>query len=337
MTEIVQKIAPQILEEIKKAKSILLSCHLSPDMDSVGGSLAMMHVLEAMGKKVTVIQGDSEVPMSFRGLPGFEKILNKNLFDIDLAQFDLFLILDTGGLERISRVAPVIFPPQLKTINIDHHATNNGFAQINLVDATYPATCQILYDLFTLWEVPITPEIAKCLIMGIYSDTGGFRFPVTTSATLAIAAHLAEIAPDYTSAISFMDNTNTPGVIAYQGLAFGSVTLHCNGRVAISAVSYSALQEKKIIKEELFPDIASVLKSVVGWEIGVKMVEDLPGSVQVSFRTRNEKIDDISKIAVALGGGGHKLAAGARIKTPLDEAVKKVVEIINTIYPELGK
>lgn len=337
MTELVQNLAPQILEEIKKAKNILLHCHPSPDADSIGGSLATMQVLEAMDKKVTVIRGDGEAPASFGCLPGFGKLVNKNFFEIDLTQFDLFIIQDSGGLSQISRVAPVVFPTHLKTISIDHHATNNNYADINLVDPTYPATCQMLYDLFKSWDVVMTPEIAKCLMLGIYMDTGGFKFPATTTATFAAAADLAGIAPDYTAVIACFDNSNTPGVIAYEGLAFSAVTLHCGNKVAISAVSYNVLQDKKITKTELFPDIANILKSVIGWEIGVKMIEDQPQGVRVSFRTRDAEKYDVSKIAVVLGGGGHKAAAATYLELSLEEAVKKVVETINSIYPELGK
>lgn len=337
MTKLVQDLAPQILEEIKKARRVLLHCHPNPDQDSVGGVLATMHVLEAMGKEVTVIRGDSEVSISFSCLPGFEKLSAKNFFEINLSEFDLFLILDSGGLDRISRIAPVVFPAHLKTINIDHHVTNDNFAQINLVDPAYPATCQILHDLFVSWGINITPEIAKCLIFGIYGDTGSFRYPSTTSDTLSVAAHLAEIAPDYTSLISFLDNSNTPGSVAYQGLALCSVALYCHDRVAISAVSHADLQNKKIESKDLYVSIASILKSVIGWEIGVKMVEDQPGGVKVSFRTRDSEKYDVSKIAAALGGGGHKAAAATYMKVPLDEAVKKVVEAIGAVYPELGR
>ena len=337
MTEIVQNLAPKILEEIKKASRVLLSFHVSPDPDSVGGALAMMHVLEAMGKKVTVIQGDFTVPASFGALPGFDKIVRKNFFEVDLSQIDLFIIQDTGSLGRISKIAPVVFPAHLKTITIDHHYANDNHSQINLVDATYPATSQILYDLFVSWGVKITPEIAKCLMFGIYNDTGGFKLAPVNSTTFSAAAHLAEIDPDFASAIYFMDNSNTPGVIAFEGLAFSSVTTYCGGRAAISVVSHEALQEKGITKEEIFFDIATILKSVIGWEIGVVMVEDVPGGVRTRFRTRDAEKYDISKVASALGGGGHKFAAAVYLKMPLDEAVKKVVETINSIYPELGR
>jgi bifunctional oligoribonuclease and PAP phosphatase NrnA len=338
MTDLVQKLAPQILEEIKKAKNILLHCHPSPDPDSVGGALAMMHVLEEMGKKVTVIRGDSAVPLSFSGLPGFNKFLHKNFFEVDLTRFDFFLIQDAGSLGQISRINPVVFPKGLRTVSIDHHATNDNYSDINLVDPTYPATCQILYDLFVSWGVTITTEIAKCLMLGMYTDTGGFKFPTMTSETFSAAAHLSKIAPDYTSTISFMDDSNTPGVIAFEALALSSVTLHCNNHVAISAVSYDALQKKGVGKEEIFPDIGSILKSVIGWEIGIKMIEDKTRGVHVSFRTRNEKVRDVGKIAVALGGGGHDASAGAYLKNvSIEEAVKKVVDAINSIYPELSK
>jgi phosphoesterase RecJ-like protein len=332
---LVQKLAPQILEEIKKAKKILLHCHPSPDSDSVGGSLAMMHVLQSMNKEVVAIRGDSEVPVSFSVLPGFEKLAHKNFFEIDLEQFDLFIILDSGGLNQVSRVAPVVFPTHLKTVSIDHHATSQNFATINLIDPSYPATCQILYDLFVLWHVDLTPDMAKCLMLGIYADTGGFKFPKTSGATFEAAAHLAKIAPDYTAVIDFVDNSNTPGVVAFEALALSSVSLYCKNKLAVSAVSYDALHEKKISKGEIYPDIANTLKSVIGWEIGVKIVEDQPAGVRASFRTRDSKKYNVAKIAAALGGGGHEAAAGVYMKMSLDEAVKKVVETASVIYPEL--
>jgi len=337
MTEIVQNLAPKILEEIKKANNILLHCHLNADADSIGGALAMMQVLETMGKKVTVIRGDSELSASFSCLPGFEKIVHKNFFEVDLAQFDLFLIQDSGSLNRVSNLAPIVFPKNLKTITIDHHATNENYADINLVDSTYPATCQIIHDLFVAWNVEITSNIAKCLMLGIYFDTGGFRFNATTSGTFKVAGHLAEIAPNYSSLISFVEDSKTPGVIAFQALALSSVKLYCGNHVAISGVSHASLKDMGIKESEIYPDIAAVLKSVVGWDIGVKIVETEPGKVKIGFRTRDEKVYDVSKIAVACGGGGHKGSSGVRMNVSVEEAVKRVVEVINSIYPELGK
>ena len=109
MTETVKKLAPEILDVIKKSESILLHCHPSPDPDSVGSALAMKFALQSLGKKVTIIAGDSPVPSAFSHFPGFAEIIPKNFFEIDLAAFDLFIIQDSGSLDRISKKAQLFF------------------------------------------------------------------------------------------------------------------------------------------------------------------------------------------------------------------------------------
>ena len=102
MTKTVEDAAPKILEAIKAARSILLHCHPSPDPDSVGSALAMKFALESMGKKATVIRGDSEIPQAFMHFPGAGDIVAKNFFEVDLAEFDLFIVLDSGSTNMIS-------------------------------------------------------------------------------------------------------------------------------------------------------------------------------------------------------------------------------------------
>ncbi len=181
MTDLVKQIAPGIFSEIKQAKNILLHCHPSPDPDSYGSVLAMYHYLSGIGKKVTVIAGDSDIPRMAKCLPGIEKIIPKNYFEINPGDFDLFLILDSSSLSQISNLKEIKFPPKLRTVVIDHHSTNDIFSDINLVDASYPATGQIIFDLFRLWGVNITGGIAICLLLAIYTDTGGLKFEKTAS------------------------------------------------------------------------------------------------------------------------------------------------------------
>src|ERR1035437_6801700 len=110
MTDIVKKEAPKILAAIKSANNILLHCHPSPDPDSVGSALAMKFALEQLGKKATVIKGDSVIPQAFMHFPGANDIVQKNFGEVDLKEFDLFISLDAGGLNMISSLRPIIIP-----------------------------------------------------------------------------------------------------------------------------------------------------------------------------------------------------------------------------------
>lgn len=328
----------KIKQAIDEAKNILLHFHPAPDLDSVGSALAMGHVLKGLGKDVAVISGDSTPPRAFNILPGMEDVKNATIFDIDLSGFDLFIVLDSASPQMISRKAEIVFPPHLKTIVIDHHPTNERYGDINCVDGSYPATCQILFDLFKNWEVAITPEIAICLLVGIFSDTGAFRYPGTTSRTFEIAAELARHYPGFTKILFEIENEKTPGQVLFEGVSYEHIKTYYNGRVALSAISFETLGENHISRSDVENnDVANTLKSVHGWDIGVSMVEKEPGLVYVSMRTRDQDSFDVSKIAVRMGGGGHRAAAGALVKLPLEDAKKLFFEAVEKSFPELQK
>lgn len=330
MTKKLQDTAPKILEAIQAANSILLHCHPSPDPDSVCSGLAMKEALEQLGKKVTLIKGDSAMPSGFSHFPGFSSIVMKSFAEIDLGQFDLFIVQDSGDPTRVSTATKIEFPKTMKVVLIDHHATNKGFGDVSLVDTGYAATCQMLADLFEVWNISITRDMAANLITGMYTDTGGFKYANTTPEAVATFAKLTKIAPDYMSSISIMENSNTPGNIAFQGLAFSSVENHCGGKLALSVISYEALQSKGVTNEDIHTQlISNTLKSVIGWEVGITLVETEPGKVKASFRTRDQDRFDVSVIAQRVGGGGHRSASGANLNMSLTEAKTAIIDAVS--------
>lgn len=331
-SELVRKNAPQILEEIKKARNILLHCHPAPDPDSTGSALAMKFALKQLGKEATVIRGDSEVPIGFMHFPGAQEIVQKNFLEVDLSQFDLFISLDSARIEMVSRRGPVVFPKNLRVIAIDHHATNGMFGDINLVDSSYPANCELLYDLFMEWGIEMTEEIASNLFMGIYTDTGAFRYSGVTSCTYEKAGKLAEYISDVPVLINKMVNSNTPEFIAFEAEALKNVEV-IHGLLAMSSVPYSVIREKNIpLSEVKTSEVSSFLLTVVGWEIAVSAVEIEPNVVKFSIRSKDGNRYDISKLAASLGGGGHKAASGLILSKPLDEAKKAVADKAKEMY-----
>jgi len=320
----IQEAAKPIWEAIQKSKHILLHLHPNPDPDSVGSALAMYHALRGVGKAVTVIGGDSPRPTFLAHLPGFGTIEPKNWSEINPADFDLFIILDVGDRERISRRVPVVFPPALRTVAIDHHVTNKEFAEINLIESKYPATAQILYELFREWKIKLTHDIALCLFIGLWGDTLSFRIPATLPSTFRAAADLVERAPDFAAAIFAIENNRTPDELRFQGLALSSLAILPGGRVAYAAVSHESLMEKRVDASLLETGgLANFIKSVRGWEIGACFTELEPGMVKASFRARDVGRFDLSRLADALGGGGHPAAAGFRIKNENLEKFKE--------------
>lgn len=328
MINIIKEKSQEILEVIKESKNILLHLHPKPDPDSIGSALALKFALESLNKKVTVIEGDTPLDESFSFLPGYQDVVNKNYFEIDLSEIDLFIILDSGSKQMISREGEIIFPKNLKTIVIDHHKTNQKYGDINLVDVDSSATAELLFKIFKEWGIEITKNIAANLYIGIWGDTGSFSYSNTTSQTMKIISELIEIYPDFNQLIKNI-NLNLPkGKVLFDALALNSIESFFNDTVALTTVSFQQLKEKGIGSNDMGASVISnILISVKQWRIGVSLTEKEPGKIGISFRSKDGT--DVSKIAEELGGGGHAVAAGALLECSLEEAKNKVLETLN--------
>ncbi len=337
MTEKVKQMAPIIWEEIKKANNILLHCHPSSDGDSVGSALGLMHVLKNVGKKVTVISGDDPTPQYLGSLPGIKEIVQKNYLETDVKSFDLFLILDSSNKNQISKKGDVVFPESMRTVVIDHH-TNFGYGNIDLIDDSYPAVAQMIYELVKLWDLEITKEAAACLFAGIYGDTGGFKYAPTTYETLLAGSELAKIYPEFPKMIFEMENSVSPDQIKFLGVVLGSVEHYFNDKVALGVATMEQIKKNKINPKSVIKgDVANMLKSVTGWDIGICCVEAGENHTEFNFRGRDGEKYDLGEIARRLGGGGHRAAAGAPVKKSLAEAKELLLKTIQEVYPELGQ
>ena len=172
-----------ILEEIKKAQTIVILTHESPDGDAVASSLSVMHAIKEFGKEADVII--PEYSKDFKFLPGSEKILQIGKTD----NYDLAISVDCTDLKRMA-AGKEFFETAKRTIEIDHHSVNSMFADLNYVDPVAPACCQVLFAMFEYYGVKITKELATCILTGIITDTGGFQWGGVTPETFEFAAEL---------------------------------------------------------------------------------------------------------------------------------------------------
>lgn len=318
--------ADQILNTINESKNILLHLHVKPDPDSFGSALAMKFALEKLGKKVTLIKGDTPLSESFAFLPGYSDIVEKNYFEIDLDEFDLFVILDSGSKEMISREQEIIFSEKLKTIVIDHHQTNENYADINLVNIESSSTAELVFDLLKYWNIEIDQNIANNILIGIYGDTGGFRHSNTTSHTFSVASDLTKISSEFSEMISAMNLNKPEDLFYYSKIALNNVEIFFDDRVAVTTVSLDEMKENNINPEKVSGnDIPNMLIGFKNWEIGISISEKEENKIGISFRSK--KID-VSKIAQEIGGGGHKLASGSFLECSISEAKEKVLKAV---------
>ncbi len=246
--------------------------------------------------------------------------------------------MDSSTPGMVSSMGEVHFPENMTTIVIDHHVSNNEFGKMNLIEPDYIACCEIIYNLLKQWKIEITKDMAMCLMLGLYSDSGGFKYPRTNEQTFLAAAELSGLAHDFTRAIFELENNDSEKRIRYLGLALDSIKTYFSGKVAISEIPYKILKEHGFVEQDTAKsDTANLLKSVIGWDIGMTFTEVQPGLVKMGFRTRDAQKYDLSKIASILGGGGHKGAAGVSIKKPFEEAKKELFKKLSEVYPDLGK
>lgn len=339
MTDFDTQTAQQIMEVMAKSQRVLLHLHASPDPDSMGSALVLYHYLTSQGKQVTLIQGDSQVPAYLQVFPGAKIVAPQSYPETDISQFDAFISTDTSSLSKITRVQPIEFPPHLYTVSIDHHASHTHFAQLNLVSTTHISTTHLLYDLFSYFHLPLTREIALCMLLGMYSDTIGFKSPHMTPDGFSAAHDLSQMCPDYSRFIIELESNYSPQNMKYLGLALTHTQVPGKGKMVISAVGYSELQKEGLSvtdTEGMKGIAANTLLTVYDWILTIAAVETRPGVTNVSIRSRYPDRYSCSAIASKIpGGGGHPVAAGATLSMSVEPAVEELLHTVRSTYPDL--
>ncbi|HJY98690.1 MAG TPA: DHH family phosphoesterase [Patescibacteria group bacterium] len=316
------KESAEILAQINKSQRILTNCHRGPDSDSVGSALALSRVLEGMGKDVTVIC-PSEIPEDLAFL-GTDKIQRVDFSKFDFSGHDIFIVLDSSSYSMVAGVGEVE-PPKMPVLVIDHHVSNEGFGTINLIDSQMTSTGELLFQIFSDWKVKIDKETAQCLLTGIIGDTGSFQYQNVGAETLKTAAKLIKLGANKDEIIRNVYRNIDFGEIKLWGKFIENMEMDEEFGFVWAAIPFSLYKEfgEPYSAKE---DVANLFFPIVkGTEFGMAMVEVEERVLSISFRSKSDF--DVSRIASAIGGGGHKAAAGARIEgLPFDDAVIKALE-----------
>jgi len=313
----------EILSKIKSVDKILVNCHQRPDVDSISSALSMCQALEMLTKKVRLICPD--IPLSeLSFLSCFEKI---EAVDFKNFQDDcqLFLVLDSASPEVVTG-SKEIHLPKIETIVIDHHLTNTNFGSLNLIDEKRSSTAELLYFLFLDWNIDINKNLASSLLTGILGDTGAFEYHNTTPITLRVAAELMERGADKDEILLKIFRSKPMSLLKFWAEVLKNLKLDETGKFTWCAIPYDIYNS--LGKPQMARESASSLftRMVDGTEFGIVILEEEPGVVRASFRSRRTDFD-VSNVALRLGGGGHAGAAGVTIvNNRFEESVKKVIE-----------
>ncbi len=309
-----------VLSAILSAGSVLLFGHVNPDGDTLGSVLALKLRLERMGKRVQAMV-DGFVPGYLAFLPGAESVMNAEAVP---RAFDLAIAVDVASSDRLGK-CEALFANAQKTAVIDHHGTNPGYAQINMIDEHAPATAILLYRLFGQMELPMTQEEAICLYTALSTDTGNFIYDSTNAESFAMMSGLMEAGLPLADISRVLFRQKELLHVRLLGEVLPSLRVTGNGKIAGLCLTLEQMQRVGANggHTEGIVNYAIDLEGV-GMAYFAREVE--PGKVKVSLRALQPFAVD--QVAAKFGGGGHKLAAGLTLCMPMDE-------VIHTIEAEL--
>ncbi|RNE49376.1 DHH family phosphoesterase [Corynebacterium alimapuense] len=289
------------IELITQADSIAVVGHVRPDADAIGSVCAMVAGLKQRGKHaVGMIGQNAEFAANLLTIPGAEDIQ----LTTELGQVDLVITVDCGSLDRTGALATQIQEGSNAVLVIDHHSSNPGFGDVNLLDLKAESTTTIIGRLFDELEIQIGSKIAHALYAGLLTDTGSFRWG--SSAMHSFAAKLMATGIDVREIAVDMLDSGSIADLQMIGQALSGVKVHHAGRhqVAVIIADNALLQRGSLAAVE---GLVDAVRSLDGTDIGAVLKESHPGLWHVSLRS---DLMDVSQVAVALGGGGHIPAAG---------------------------
>jgi phosphoesterase RecJ-like protein len=305
---------------VREHNKFAVLSHVRPDGDALGSTLALALSLKGLGKEVRAWNEEGMLE-KYNFLARAELLTQPPSAPED---FDVAIALDTAVQNRLGATATAAVGSAKLWINIDHHPSNPRYGDLVYIDPTAPATGQILFEFLTNQNFPITPEIAENLYAAISTDTGSFQYPNTTVRTFEIAAELVRCGVEV-GRISQLLYENFPRRrIELLRQLLGTMQFGCDGKLAWFSLSQAAGLALGVIPEDN-EGLIDNLRAIRGVIVAI-FFEELPdGKVRVSMRSKNEAVD-VCAICTQFGGGGHVLAAGARVRGTLPEVEKKIVE-----------
>ena len=311
-----------ILEEIKKAEKIVILAHETPDGDAIGSCLAMRLALKYLGKNPDLIL--KEVPKVFDFLPGREKIKEES----NIENYDLAIALDCSDLKRL--VGSEYFEKAKRTIVIDHHGSNQMYGDINFVNPVSPACCQILIGMFQYFNIEIDKELGSCILTGIITDTGGFRYSGVTPETFEFTADLLQKDVNVSDIYKRVLETKTKPNFELMKRTIDRMEFLENGKITFTYITNKDLEEVNAGVGD-HEGLVEIGRDVEGVEVSVfiRQKEGEEDTYKISMRS-NDYVN-VSDVCLMFGGGGHEKAAGAVIQGNLEQVKQKVLHELKKV------
>ncbi len=316
----------RFVEIVRGHQRFLLTTHIRPDGDALGSELAMVRILEALGKEVRVCNAFA-TPPNLRFLDPRRELQQLGV-DVSAEQLDdrqVLIVLDTTAWAQLGAMGEIIRNSKALRAVIDHHQGGDDLGAELFKDDEAEATGRLVVEAADELGVPLSAEIARPAFVALATDTGWFRFSSTTAGTLRLAARLVEAGAAPAQLYKELYETDTLGRLQLIGRALAHTRTELGGRLIYTWLTQADFAAVGAVPSDS-EDIINLTLSVGGTEMAVILVEQPRGGFKVSLRSRCEV--DCSRVAARFGGGGHRRAAGAFFAEPLDSARAKILDAI---------
>ena len=319
-----------LLEVLRQSERVVLTSHVRPDCDALGSELGMAGILEALGKHVRIVNAQA-TPANLRWIDPRGKIesLAEKVRPDDLADRDLFIVLDTSAWAQLGAMGDVAKSMREKVLVIDHHVSEDDLSDRWFKDTSAEATARIVYEIGLRLKVPLTEAIATPLYAGLSTDTGGFRFPSASGESFRVAARLVDAGASPTMIYRELFEQDSLARLNLVGRTLAGATTFHDGKVILSTVRQSDIKEVKALPSDT-EDLVNLTLAVKGTEVAVILIEQPDGRIKVSFRSRGPV--DCNLLAARFGGGGHKAAAGTIVDGPFDAARERIMAAVDEAW-----
>ena len=309
-----------ILEEINKAETIVILTHENPDGDAIGSGLALYNALKQMGKNPDLII--PEYPRIFNFLPGANEIKKES----DIEKYDLAISVDCATIKMLNGFVNYFDNAKVR-VSIDHHSTNTMFGDFNYVSPDAPACAQILLIVLEYFKVEITKDIGTCILTGIITDTGGFKYSGVTAETFEFVAWLLNKGINVSKIYRKVLQTKTRANFELNRIATNRLEFYEDGKVAFT---YITKEDENSVNAESgdHEGIVETGRDIEGVEVSI-FIRQTENGCKVSMRS-NEYVD-VSDVCLLLGGGGHIHAAGVTMQCTIEQAKEKILRQIKAV------
>ncbi len=307
---------------IGEAKTVGIAGHIRPDGDCVGSCMALYNYLKLNRPDLEVRVFLEFVDNKFRLIKNTDKIETEGF---DGTRFDLFIALDTASMERLGK-NQAFFENAKRTVCIDHHKSNLGYADYNHIVPEASSASEVLFDLL---DVNLfNREIAEPMYMGIAHDSGVFRFQSTTAKTMMIAAKMIEFGVDFNTILEETFYGKSYNQLMITARIQSHTTLCMDGKCIYGYCTSEMMEEYGVTINDLDAVVASI-RNVDGVEVAMFIYQLEKNKYKASLRSK--KYIDVSEIASLFGGGGHVRAAGFDVEGTLEQIIKDVLAQIKKV------